>query len=105
MQMFHVSFSTVELIVKHVMTMETHFHTGEITAVSPSKPAAGGALVDVHVLQVHIHAHHASAREKDVCVGGGGKASSDGMIGPENGNMKRDKGCREGDKRMEMSRE
>lgn len=56
---------TAELIVKHMVTMQTHFHTGEITAVSPSKPAAGGALVDVHVLQVHIHTHNASAREKD----------------------------------------
>lgn len=43
----------------------THFHTGEITAVSPSEPATGGALVNVHVLQVHIHTNNTSATEKE----------------------------------------
>lgn len=42
-----------------------HLHTGEITAMSPSKPAAGGALVDVDVLQVHIHADDAAAEDRE----------------------------------------
>lgn len=41
----------------------THFHAGEVAAVSPSKPATGGALVNVHILQVDIHPHNAPARE------------------------------------------
>lgn len=32
--------------------------------MSPSKPAAGGALVDVDVLQVHIHANDAAAEDR-----------------------------------------
>lgn len=44
---------------------QTHFHTGEIAAVSPSEPATVGALVNVHVLQVHIHTNHTPAREKE----------------------------------------
>lgn len=43
---------------------QTHFHAGEITAVSPSKPAAVGTLVNVHILQVDIHTHNAPARGK-----------------------------------------
>lgn len=42
---------------------QTHFHAGEVAAVSPSKPAAGGALVNVHILQVDIHPDNAPARE------------------------------------------
>lgn len=44
---------------------QTHFHTGEITAVCPGEPATGGALVNVHVLQVHIHANDTPAGEKE----------------------------------------
>lgn len=45
---------------------QTHFHTGEITAVSPSKPATSGALVNVHVLQVYIHTNNTPAeRERE----------------------------------------
>lgn len=43
---------------------QTHFHTGEITTVSPSKPATGGALVNVHLLQVHIHTNNTPARKE-----------------------------------------
>lgn len=43
---------------------QTHFHAGDITAVSPSEPATVGALVNVHILQVHIHTNHTPAREK-----------------------------------------
>ena len=43
----------------------TYFHTGEITAMGPSEPAAVGALVDVHILQVHIHTNNTSVRERE----------------------------------------
>lgn len=43
--------------------LSTHFHAGEVAAVGPSKPAAGGALVDVHILQVDIHPNNAPAGE------------------------------------------
>lgn len=43
---------------------QTHLHASEITAVSPSEPAAAGALVDVHILQVHVHTNHTPARER-----------------------------------------
>lgn len=32
--------------------------------MSPSEPATGGALVDVHVLQVHVHAKDAAAEDR-----------------------------------------
>lgn len=32
--------------------------------MSPGKPAAGGALVDVDVLQVHVHADDATAKDR-----------------------------------------
>lgn len=49
---------------------QTHFHAGEITAVSPSEPATGGALVNVHILQVHIHTNDTPARGKKGLEGG-----------------------------------
>ncbi len=52
------------MITIKTTTEQTHFHTGEITAVSPGEPATGGALVDVHVLQVHIHTNDTPARGK-----------------------------------------
>lgn len=33
--------------------------------MSPSEPATGGALVDVDVLQVHIHANDAAAKYRE----------------------------------------
>ena len=54
------------IMIKDKLVVEqTHFHTGEIAAVSPSEPATGGALVNVHVLQVHVHTDDTPARERE----------------------------------------
>lgn len=50
-----------------------HLHAGEVTAMSPSKPATGGALVDVHVLQVHVHADDTAAKDREEDKTGGFK--------------------------------
>lgn len=42
----------------------THLHAGEVTAVGPSKPATVGALVDVHILQVDVHAYNTPATRR-----------------------------------------
>lgn len=30
-----------------------------------SKPAVSGALVDINILQINVHSHHAPARQED----------------------------------------
>lgn len=44
---------------------QTHFHTGEIAAVSPGEPATGGALVNIHILKVYVHTNNTPARERE----------------------------------------
>lgn len=43
----------------------THLHRGRVAPVGSSEPAVGGALVDVHVLEANVHAHHAAAGQED----------------------------------------
>lgn len=50
-----------------------HLHTGEVAAMRPGEPATGGALVDVHVLQVHVHADDAAAEDREEDKAGGFK--------------------------------
>lgn len=43
----------------------THLHGGQVASMGSSKPAVGGALVDVDVLQINVHAHDAPERQED----------------------------------------
>lgn len=40
----------------------THLHGGGVASVGSGKPAVGGALVNVNILQIDVNAHHAPAR-------------------------------------------
>lgn len=54
------------LVQTNIKVKDTYFHTGEITTMSPSKPATVGALVDVQVLQVNVHTNNTSVRKKNM---------------------------------------
>lgn len=43
---------------------DTDLHAGEITAMSPGKPATAGTLVNIHILKVHIHTNNPPVDEK-----------------------------------------
>lgn len=49
----------------HGSGVATHLHRGRVAPVGSSKPAVGGALVDVHILEANVHAHHAAAGQED----------------------------------------
>lgn len=34
--------------------------------VGPREPAIGGALVDIDILQVHVHSHHTPAKQSSI---------------------------------------
>lgn len=56
--------AALTLVQTKIKFKETYFHTGEIATMSPCKPAAVGALVDVHVLQVNVHTDNTSVNKK-----------------------------------------
>lgn len=41
----------------------THLHSGQVASMGSSKPAISGALVDINILQVYVHSHHAPAKQ------------------------------------------
>lgn len=43
----------------------THLHRGRVASMGSCEPAVGGALVDVHILEVNVHAHNATAGQED----------------------------------------
>ena len=43
----------------------THLHSGQVASMASSKPAVSGALVDINILQINVHSHHAPARQED----------------------------------------
>lgn len=47
------------------LDVATHLHRGRVAPVGSSEPAVRGALVDVHVLEANVHAHHAAAGQED----------------------------------------
>lgn len=47
------------------MLIATHLHRGRVAPVCSSEPAVRGALVDVHILEVNVHTHHATAGQED----------------------------------------
>lgn len=43
----------------------THLHRGRVASVGPCKPAVGGALVNINILQIDVNAHHAPERQRE----------------------------------------
>lgn len=43
---------------------ETDLHTGEITTMSPGKPATAWALVNIHILEVYVHTNDPPVSKK-----------------------------------------
>lgn len=44
--------------------VHAHLHSGQVAAVGSSKPAISGALVDINILEINVHSHHAPATQE-----------------------------------------
>lgn len=60
----HVTEHSNLLPILHVR--HTHLHSGQVASMGSSKPAISGALVDINILQVYVHSHHAPAKQEGI---------------------------------------